>query len=214
MPFQYACFISYRHGQRRLAERIINDLYEALSAEVELLRNEKVFLDRDRLQGGSFYNEALAKALCRSACMIVVFTPTYFDREHTYCAREYKAMERLEERRLGLLRATADRNNGLIIPIVFRGEDHLPPEIKERRQYYNFDDFLLCDVEMWRHPHYAPKIKEIAQYICDRCRMLEALPQVFDECEGFTLPTEEEISGWLARVAGTEITFPGRQEGR
>lgn len=114
MPFQYACFISYRHGQRKLAERIINDLYETLSGELELLRDEQVFLDRERLRGGYFYNEALAEALCHSACMIVVFTPTYFSRNHTYCAREYKAMEELEKKRLRLLSGSVHKNRGLI----------------------------------------------------------------------------------------------------
>lgn len=41
-----------------------------------------VLVDWERLQGGDFYNEALTLALCESVCMVVVFTPTYFDKEH------------------------------------------------------------------------------------------------------------------------------------
>ncbi len=66
MPFQYSCFISYRHCEHQLGQRIINDLYEALSSEIELLTGKKVYLDETRLQGGFLYNEALAKALCGS----------------------------------------------------------------------------------------------------------------------------------------------------
>jgi TIR domain len=142
MPIKYACFISYRHGQRKLAERIINDLYDALESELETWLDEKVYLDRERLKGGDFYNEALAKALCESVCMIMIFTPTYFSADHTFCTREYKAMEKLEEQRFQALGERVDKRRGLIIPIVFRGEDYLPKEIKDRRLYYNFDKFL------------------------------------------------------------------------
>ena len=96
MSFKHSCFISYRHGHGELTERILTDLSTALSNELGLLRNEGVFVDRERLQGGMFYNEALARALCESACMVMIFTPTYFDTAHTFCAREYKAMEELE----------------------------------------------------------------------------------------------------------------------
>jgi hypothetical protein len=137
MPIKHACFISYRHGQRKLAERIINDLSDALASELEAWLEQDVYVDRERLKGGEFYNEALAQALCESVCMILIFTPTYFSIDHTFCAREYKAMERLEEQRFQALGGRVDKRRGLIIPIVFRGEDYLPKEIKERRLYYN-----------------------------------------------------------------------------
>jgi hypothetical protein len=217
MLSRYACFISYRHGQRKLAERIVTDLYEALSSEIELLRNEEIYLDRSRLEGGNFYNEALAQALCKSVCMIMIFTPTYFDKLFPYCAREYKAMEKLEEQRLKLMEErfklvgkSIGKNYGLIIPIVFRGEEYLPPVIKRRRQYYSFDDFLLCDVEMGMHPGYAPKIKQIAKYIADRCVEFEVLSEVLGECDNFTLPGEEEIVKWLDTFWDAKIPFPGR----
>ena len=215
MPFKYSCFISYRHGQGKLAERIINDLYEALTSEVELLFNKEVYVDRNRLRGGDFYNEKLATALCESVCMIIVFTPAYFDKEHPFCAREYKAMEKLEEERLKVLGDLADKKCGFIIPIVFRGEDCLPKEIKERRYYYRFDDFLLSNVRMSRHPTYARTIKEIAKAIFDHYRMLAALPQdPCGSCEQFSLPTETEIQQWLEGVQSSTAPFPGRGGGR
>jgi len=208
MPFKYSCFISYRHGQRELAERIINDLHKALSNELEMLLNEEVFVDRERLKGGTFYNEELASALCESACMIVVFTPTYFDKKFSYCAREYKAMEKLESERLKSLGKSVDKKYGLIIPIVFRGADSIPSEIKERRQYYSFEAFQLSDVEMSRHPNYAGKIKEIAKYIYDRYKAMVALnSDVCECCTEFKLPREGEITEWLGQVVGVAAPF-------
>lgn len=124
--FRYSCFISYRHGQGQIKRRFVEEFHRALSAELELLRNEEVFLDKERLNGGDFYNEALARAIYESATLIVVYQPNYFDLQNPYCAREYRGMRALESRRLALIPHVEDRNHGLIIPIVLRGEDSVP----------------------------------------------------------------------------------------
>jgi hypothetical protein len=211
MPFKHSCFISYRHGQRKMAERIINDLTEALAGELELWLEQKIYVDRERLKGGDFYNEALATALCESVCMIVIFTPTYFSSDHTFCTREYKAMEKLEEQRFQVLAGRVDKKRGLIIPIVFRGEDYLPKEIKERRLYYNFEQFLMSDVEISRHPDYAPKIREIAEIIRKHYdALMKASSDPCQGCENFALPSEDEIKQWLETAQGATAPFPGR----
>ena len=130
MAFEYSAFISYRHGRYKLAHKIINDLFEAISSELELLRTEKVFIDRGRMKGGAFHEKVIAEALCKSVCMIVVFTPTYFNKDFPYCAREFRAMELMEKQRLLLLHGTRESVNGLIIPIVFRGD--VPEALKPR----------------------------------------------------------------------------------
>jgi len=216
MPFEYSCFISYRHGEKGM-ERFIVDFWQALESEVKALIDDKgVFIDRERLKGGDFFNERLATSLCKSACMIMIFTPTYFSKKHPYCAREYKAMEKLEQKRLELLGSPVDKQHGLIIPVVLRREDSLPPEIKRQRQYYLFDDFLLCDRRrLSSYRHYMQEIKQIATYIFDRWKILEALPvDPCDDCLGFAFPSEDEIKDWLQRVPISKIPFPGRMEGR
>jgi hypothetical protein len=91
MPgFQYSCFISYRHGQGDIKQRFIEEFHRALTAELELLRNERAFVDMERLKGGDFYNEALARALYESATLVLIYQPNYFDTQHPYCAREYR----------------------------------------------------------------------------------------------------------------------------
>lgn len=212
MSFRYSCFISYRHGQRALLERIINDLDEALSAELELLLEQEIFLDRKRLEGGDFYNERLASALCESVCMIVVFTPTYFSRTHTYCSREYKAMEKLEEERMEAIGIASDRRrHGLIIPIVFRGATELPEELKKKRLFYDFTEFMLCDTEIGKNPKYAGEICKIAAYIAARYREFSYCADDFlGRCDEFKLPSDEEIGEWLSTVQGSTTAFPGR----
>ena len=56
MPgFKNATFISYRHGQSQIKQKFIEDFQRALSNELELLRNEAVFVDKDRLEAGDLY---------------------------------------------------------------------------------------------------------------------------------------------------------------
>jgi hypothetical protein len=211
MPFEYSCFISYRHCKNQLGKRIINEFYDALSGELELMTDKAAFLDKDRLEAGYFYNEELAKSLCKSVCLIMIFTPTYFDIDHTYCAREYKAMEKLEEERLRLLDNQNGQTHGLIIPIVFRGEGYLPPEIKNRRQYEKFDSFLLSDDEMGKHPLFASKIRKIAEYIAERCGAFESVSEdPCKDCSGFALPTEDDVRDFLEGIKQYRQAFPGR----
>jgi hypothetical protein len=196
-------------------EKLINDLNEALSEEIGvLLRDKSVYIDRERLRGGDFYKEALSLALCKSVCMIMIFTPTYFDPNHKFCTREFKAMEILEKRRLGLLEGQIEEPHGLIIPIILRGENYLPQFIKQKRQYYNFEGYIrpknnneniLCT-----HRRYNSEIKEIAKYIYESYSMLESIGDISDECKSFRLPSDEEVKDILNNVNFKGVPFPGQ----
>ena len=140
--------------------------------------------------------------------MIIIFTPKYFDQRRTYCAREYVAMKRLEENRARLLEHLVDRSPGLIIPIIFRGPEHLPPELK-RRLYYDFSAYTLVRPEISNNPQYVEVIEEIAQRIreiYDRFGVL--LDDPCGNCEEFALPAEEEIQEWLETVLAPKSPFP------
>jgi hypothetical protein len=63
--------------------------------------------------------------------MIVVFTPTYFSESNPHCAREFRAMEQIETKRMSHLGAKRD-GHGLIIPVVLRGADQLPVQLQHR----------------------------------------------------------------------------------
>src|SRR5713101_965974 len=124
MAFKYACFISYCHGQYDLVKGFMDQLKAALKSELEPLLDEQVYIDEERLKPGYSYNEELAKAICQSVCMIVVYSPKY--ERHEYCVREFEGMEQLEKQRRHLLGAAGDDARGFIIPIVLRGDDDVP----------------------------------------------------------------------------------------
>lgn len=210
MPLNNACFISYRHGQYELMKEFIIDFCAALRSELEpMLHRGGIYLDHDRLKGGDFYNRELARNLFESATMIMVYTPTYFDTEHPYCAREYWAMLALERDRLRNLSLNGCPDHGLIIPIVLRGSRYLPDEIKGRRQYHNFEGFQLGGRRLSRHPRFAPVIREIAAYICDRYQEMQSLPaETFQYGEHFRLPEASEITPFLRTTADFVPSFP------
>ena len=94
----HSCFISYRHpasaGGRE--EKLIRQVIQAIKDHVEVYTHEyTVYFDKDRLIPGYQYNEQLASAICRSACMIVVYWPSYL--ESSYCRKEIYTMLNIEK---------------------------------------------------------------------------------------------------------------------
>jgi len=138
--------------------------------------------------------------------MIALFTPVYFNEQHTTCAREYFAMQQLEQKRLQTL-PISDRSKGLIIPIVLRGEERLPAEIKATRQYYNFEKYALCDLRR-NNKAYRTELVKIAQYVFERYQAFYHLGiDLCKDCLKFKLPTNEEIKPWLRGVISPPLYF-------
>ena len=208
MPIKYSCFISYRSPSAELAR----DFHSSLDRELRHWTPLPIYRDETRLRGGDFFNRELALALCESACMVMIYTPTYFDQLSTYCAREYKAMEILEARRLEQLGYERNYQHGLIIPVVYRGVDIFPRYVSSIRNYYKFDSFHICGKSYLRNNQYQDLIKQIAKYIYDRCNELNALDE--DPCEicgSFEIPPTNEIHGWLSPLLPPKPIFPGRR---
>lgn len=211
MPFEYSCFISYRHTAqykgRAYTERIVEDL----KAELEMQVSHEVYRDLERLQGAEFYQESLAVAICKSICMVVLFWPTYFSREHTFCAREFWAMERLEAERLKVLEDEAEKKNGLIIVIALRDFDLIPQSIRDRRICKDFEAYTL-KADMRADPSFQKDVLELSKYIAGRVRLFLALGRdLFTDCERFRLPTNDDIGPWLDNVVSPRMPLPSRE---
>jgi hypothetical protein len=191
---------------------LARDFHSSLDRELRHWTPLPIYRDETRLNGGDFFNRELSLALCESACMVMIYTPTYFDKVSTYCAREFKAMEYLESKRLELLGLDKNYQHGLIIPIVYRGLDLFPTYISGIRNYHKFDSFHICGKSYLRNNQYQDKIKDIAKYIFERCNELAALE--IDPCEycgSFEIPKSEEIFGWLPPLLPPRPLFPGRK---
>jgi hypothetical protein len=205
MPLRHSCFISYRHGKHAVLRQFVKQFHEALSGELERVSQPEPFLDAARLEGGAFVESTLAQGLCESACMVMIFTPGYFDPEHPWCMREFHAMTLLEKERLPL-----NPLNSLIIPVILSGFDRLHPEVKAQRLVYRFDQFHLGETRLSKHRHHKHEIRRIAEYIRDRREELSVREW---NCAGFQLPTAHNVAGMLGGLPRIETEFPGRTDG-
>lgn len=204
---RHACFISYRHSNQRLGIEFIQQFKAALAGELEQLLDADIYIDEDGLSPGVIFKKELAEELCQSACMIMIYTPRYFHREHTYCTREYAAMIEIEKSRLQKL---STPNKGLIIPVVFRNFEDLPGDIKDSRLCADFTTFSLAGRKMQRHPEFSTEIRRLAAYIHKRFRELEAYPT--DDCTEFAFPGDDVIEELLKEYSPEPQLFPGEVE--
>jgi hypothetical protein len=207
MPFQYSCFISYHHGQGDLMKRFIDELEETLQSSLEPYLREQVFIDQDRLLPGYRYNEALARAICQSVCMIVVYSPIY--ERSSYCLREFTAMQLLEARRFKAMEDSVSSQCGLIIPILFRGKaEDLPPRIRGHIHFCDFSKFTTASTKMTRHKEFVGKIEQIARYVYDLYENFQRHGvDPCSQCLSFRLPDETEVQPWRAPL----LPFPMRE---
>lgn len=211
MAITNACFISYRHSADPTARRIVEAFRDGLSTQLAISNpNARIFFDAQRLQAGSLFNAVLARELCQSSCMILLFNPYYFDPQHPYCAMEYQAMRRIEDERLAAL--PHPPMYGLIIPVVLRGEYALPKEVRDQRQFVSFDRELLSPADFKRRP-LLQKLRDIAEAVERVHRDTQRDPAVAAvDCGAVALPQEADIRPWLEAIAASTGApgFPGR----
>lgn len=208
MKFKYSCFISYVHGRKDLTKTFIDQLKETLDSYLEPYLDEEVYIDDKRLLPGYHYNEALAKAICQSICMVVVYTPKY--ERHSYCLREFAAMERIERSRRKLLGDRADAEFGMIIPVIFRGsEEDLPDRLKKVIHHSDFSKFSTVSPKISRNKKYVDEIEKIAKVVHEHYKTFVGLDEKpTNQCDSFEMPSEEEVEPWR-RTNGT-APFPLR----
>jgi len=200
--FKHACFISYRNGtvidgqpQNDLLNEFSKTLREALTSEFRALLNphlnEPVFRDFDVLKTADYLEEKIADALCRSACMVVVYTPSYFDESKSYCAREYLAMREREQHCFDILGQNNSKKS-LIFTVILRGKkNELPDELSANV----YEDFVSFDATMSNEITLPlrRKIKEIANEIARIYRYLRKEEKnknlkLCEHCDQFKLP--------------------------
>ena len=209
--FEYACFVSYRHPHGRLMARFTDQLLAALRDYIAPYLDLPLFFDRTGLEGGQIYEAEFAHALSHSVCMVAVYTPTYFDYDRRYCAREYRAMEVIEEQRFAEIENEALKRRGLIIPIILKGRP--PAYVSDKRNCkYDFSRFTLCSQDISRHPEYAGwfdeignSIRQIHDWFRGDARFVSAALQEV------AIPENDEVELFLHQVVPwRQPPFPGR----
>lgn len=206
MPLKYACFISYAHCGGKHHGPLVQAIHDELMSQLAMHCAEKVYLDSARLLPGYDYNEALATAICQSACMVVAYAPIYAG--HEYCRRELAAMKQLEKKRKKLLGPKA-RGHGFIIPLVLAGDiASLPDELKLIPQAHDISRFTLNSHRLTKNRKFSEALEPVCQGILAAFNLLKNSQAQMDsamDCGNYSLP---RVTSWAAIPP---LPFPGRE---
>lgn len=195
MRSKYACFISYRRGEGGILKGFMEEFVRRLTDYLELYFDDQgIFLDEEEIQGGEVIESKLAQALCKSACMILVYIPKYFSDKKTWCTREYLAMCEIQKHRL-----SSESNNcsakTLIIPIILRKDPKIPSDIQNIK-YYDFSTFGASFKKYFNQKETLTKVQEIADIIVQYVTQFQE-HCTCDYCQQFKLPSEDQAIEWL-----------------
>jgi trypsin-like peptidase len=188
---RYACFISYPNDmgiQGQLVREFAESINSALAVELGGLFDKPIFFDKEHMHE----NNDLARAMCESACFLMIFTPKYFNEKTPLCTLEYKAMQELESRRLGLI-DNVPKNMSFIIPVRPYSRDILPMNVIGQRQDYDFHEMTLTG-NLRAHQQYGPLVRQLAEHIFKCYQLLENCSEdSYSECSEFRLPALDQV---------------------
>ena len=180
--FEYACFISYKHPPRprhlwfEFVQKFQEELAFFLSTELPIYWDNNL-----NSRAGVKYPQELSEKLCKSVCMVVVLVQEY--QESNWCRAEWKAMEELEEKRLG-----RNHKQGLIIPVLLKGDKTQAQEFAKHRQIVELQ--VLRPKVLKTSKKYSKVINDIAEQID---KLVRDLDDKCDDCSDFKIPVEKEV---------------------
>jgi hypothetical protein len=200
MAIRYGCFFSYAHGRHELMNKFKTALADAIRCYLEpYFDNEtELFIDTEQLGGGDDLDARIARALCESVTMILIYTPKY--EAHGYTRREYAAMRQLEAERS----AWYPLPSHLIIPVIMtRHPVSLPRQIAESSLYVDFSHFTMATMDLKSNPDFLPDIQKIVSRIVTHYHYQKISTPEGHDCNQFVLP--DVPPEWRLPA---ELTFP------
>jgi hypothetical protein len=215
MPSQlHACFISYRHpanpGNRE--DRMIQQVVKAFGDHLSVVTHEhEIYYDKKRLAPGFQYDERLAEAICRSACMVIVYWPSYLESE--YCKQEIEAMLEVERLRREVL--SGDLHGcRLFIPVILRGNlTDLHPNVTNGCNHLDYrQQALQPNTNLDEDPVMSEKLYETVEYIKFLCDKIKPHSEkLLDHCHCFNFPSSTTSPSTAMIQAAPQQPFPGRR---
>lgn len=190
--FRYACYISFPTPADELVWEAAQDIRNCLRKELgAAIADNVIYMDNDRIQN----DLEAAAALCESACMLMVYTQRYFDARHPFCAREFRAMQLLENIRLRALGIDLSEQHSLIVPVALRGTNSIPHAISAQRRVYNFESHYVVEASVRnRNKEFKTSVKQIADHVANHWYLLQdKIPNPCGNCPEFRFPAEQDI---------------------
>jgi hypothetical protein len=185
MAIRYGCFFSYAHGKHELMQRFKAAFIDALRCYLEphFDNEEELFVDTEQLGGGDDLDCKIARAMCESVCMILIYTPKY--EAHPYTRREYAAMQLIEQERS----AWYAMPSHLIIPVIMtQHPERLPPQIASARMYVDFSHFTMATADLKSNPAFLPDIDKIVKRIATHYQLQKKFTPPGHDCNQFIMP--------------------------
>jgi hypothetical protein len=185
MAIRYGCFFSYAHGRHELMQRFKATLADALRCYLEPYfdNEDELFVDTEQLGGGDDLDRKIARAMCESVCMILIYTPKY--EAHAYTRREYAAMRALEAERSKWYALPSH----LIIPVIMtQHPDRLPAQITDTSFYVDFSRFTMATGDLKSNPDFLPDIDKMVRRIVLHYQCLRKTMPPGHDCNQFVLP--------------------------
>jgi hypothetical protein len=183
MAIRYGCFFSYAHGRHELMQRFKTTLADALRCYLEPYfdNEDELFVDVEQLGGGDDLDRKIARAMCESVCMVLIYTPKY--EAHAYTRREYAAMRQLEAERSKWYTLPSR----LIIPVIMtQHPDGLPPQITDSF-YVDFSRYTMATADLKSNPDFLPDIDRMVKRIVTHYHyQKKCMPPGYD-CNQFVL---------------------------
>ncbi|MDB5918575.1 MAG: domain containing protein [Massilia sp.] len=185
MAIRYGCFFSYAHGRHDLMTKFKTSLADALRCYLEPYfdHEDELFVDHEQLGGGDDIDNKIARAMCESVAMIMIYTPKY--EAHPYTRREYAAMQLIEAERS----AWYPMPSHLIIPVIMTHHPaHLPPQITNTSMYVDFSRYTMATTDLKSNADFIPDIQKIAARIAQHYECQKNHTPASHNCNHFVLP--------------------------
>ncbi|WP_101853429.1 toll/interleukin-1 receptor domain-containing protein [Kocuria flava] len=198
-------FWSYAHKDDDAEEGRITELARKLVREFELLTGDDIslFIDRDNLEWGNVWREAINGQLSTVAFFVPVLTPMYF--QSAECKRELETL---------LDRAEGSMQSGIVLPILyadFRGTivEDSESELIERCKALQWVDWTTLRLEEPSSAVYRAAVSKMAQRLVAANKELEeALNDAALTGGDVVVEDDDGEPGTLERMAEMEEALP------
>jgi hypothetical protein len=171
MDYEWDVFLSYLH-ERPSGPWVNDHLLPYLIPQLGNALNQKVrvFYDRTGIHSGQKWPARLKQALCRSRCLVGIWSPLYFHSE--WCLSECAVMLHRESQ-LGY--GTNQKPDGLLVGVKVDDGQHFPAYAADS-QYADFEPFFFDGPAFIQSPLHLDFQKAIRPLAADVARIVKGAP--------------------------------------
>jgi hypothetical protein len=156
--YRNLCFISYPHTGETLMKDFATEIKRKIQEELGYqVSGAKVFIDHQSIPPGAIWPAHLKTNLAGSLAMVAILSQVYFTDAHSWCGKEWAAMEELGGTRL------PGSTEQPIIPVLFRRT--LLPAAARPKQFIDLSRNSVLGRRFFSSPTFLEAIQRIVEQI-------------------------------------------------